>query len=135
MSAHFCGKLIPSTRKYQIRLKKLAEDKRSSLSAGNVIADGEKNVLQRRRQVEVVTDGSDAESGGETFILDRLAKEAKKSVSGYPDDGESSNSSQQSEMKKKERNIEITRVHDLKDNKIRLTKPLVVPASDIPKLT
>jgi hypothetical protein len=33
-------------------------------------------------------------------------------------------------MKKKERNIEITRVHDLKDNKIRLTKPLVVPAPD-----
>ena len=76
--------------------------------------------------VEVVADGSDTESSGETFILDRLAKEAKKSVSRDPDDGESSGDSSQSEMKKKERSIEIKRVHDTKDNKIRLTKPLVV---------
>ena len=76
--------------------------------------------------VEVVADGSDTESGGETFILDRLAKEAKRSVSGDPDDGESSGASSHSEKKKKERSIEIKRVHDSKDNKIRLTKPLVV---------
>jgi hypothetical protein len=37
--------------------------------------------------VEVVTDGSDSESQGETFILDRLAKEAKRSVSASPSAG------------------------------------------------
>ena len=49
-----------------------------------------------------------------------------------PDDGESSGDSSQSEMKKKERSIEIKRVHDTKDNKIRLTKPLVVREGSSP---
>ena len=51
-----------------------------------------------------------------------------------PDDGESSGDSSQSEMKKKERSIEIKRVHDTKDNKIRLTKPLVVSTKLWPNL-
>jgi hypothetical protein len=76
--------------------------------------------------VEVVTDGSDGESSGETFILDRLAKEARRSVSGEPEVDEAGHSDSQPEKRKKERAIEIKRVHDSRDNKIRLSKPLVV---------
>jgi hypothetical protein len=77
--------------------------------------------------VEIVTDGSDNESHGETFILDRLAKEARRSVSGSPEvAGSSVSGNADSEKRKKERPIEIKRVHDSKDNRVRLTKPLVV---------
>ena len=77
--------------------------------------------------VEIVTDGSDNESHGETFILDRLAKEARRSVSGSPEvAGSSESGNADSEKRKKERPIEIKRVHDSKDNRDRLTKPLVV---------
>ncbi len=74
-----------------------------------------------------MTDGSDNESHGETFILDRLAKEARRSVSGSPEvAGSSESGNADSEKRKKERPIEIKRVHDSKDNRVRLTKPLVV---------
>ena len=79
-----------------------------------------------------MTNGSDDESagGGETFILDRLAQEAKRSVQadGNPEhEAETKAGSLESEKKKqKERSIEIKRVQDSKEEKIRLTKPLVV---------